>query len=472
MKYNSFILFFVLSFLTVSCTDNLVDVGTGIQPISDGITVGADTFHVVTENIDIASMSTKPDSFLLGAFYDAKYGSTQADILAQVEGPVGSVGSVGYKYPPGAKPDSVLLVMKCLSWFGDKYAPLDVNVYQMDKKTFNYTDEIPTNLDPKQYVSFNDTTWLGHKVITARNASVVSSDSIWKTVKLSDKFSKTFFNDKMYASEKTFKDFFGGVYIKVNFGTSTLLNINTLYLESHYHYKVLRNGEKDSITLTGSLVFPANINVRQVNRIVHPDQAAVKAKLEQAKLEQSDSINYVSSPANFQTRLKVPLARMGMRMDSALKALSLKDTEKLTINNMILKVEVTELDSSTYGQPRVANLMIMKEESELPEFFKNNEIPSGSNAAFGAYQEATTTTAPYYSFNIAKLIATEIKTAATNGTALPEYLTLRLVPVDVTYNSNNVITAVKQQNSMSAVTIRSGKNKVSPMRIHAVYSGF
>ncbi|MBP6662680.1 MAG: DUF4270 family protein, partial [Paludibacter sp.] len=116
MKYNSFILFFVLSFLTVSCTDNLVDVGTGIQPISDGITVGADTFHVVTENIDIASMSTKPDSFLLGAFYDAKYGSTQADILAQVEGPT------GYKYPTNAKPDSVVLVMKCLSWFGDKYA--------------------------------------------------------------------------------------------------------------------------------------------------------------------------------------------------------------------------------------------------------------------------------------------------------------------------------------------------------------
>lgn len=454
MKYNSFILFFVLSFLTVSCTDNLVDVGTGIQPISDGITVGADTFHVATENIDIASMSTKPDSFLLGAFYDAKYGSTQADILAQVEGPT------GYKYPTNAKPDSVVLVMKCLSWFGDKYAPLDVNVYQMDKKTFNFTDNIQTNLDPKQYVSFNDTTWLGHKVITARNASVVSSDSIWKIVKLSDNFKNRFFDDTKYASEKTFKDFFGGIYIKVNFGTSTLLNINTLYLESFYHYKVLRNGEKDSITLTGSRVFPANINVRQVNRIVHPDQAAVMAKL-----KQNNEVNYISAPANIQTSIVVPLARMKQRMDAKIL------NKSLTMNNVIIKAEVTELDSSTYGQPRVANLMIMKD-SELSEFFKNNEVPSGSNAAFGAYQEATTTTAPYYSFNIAKLIATEIKTAATNGTSLPEYLTLRLVPVDVTYNSNNVITAVKQQNSMSAVTIRSSKNKVSPMRIHVVYSGF
>ncbi|MBV5283445.1 MAG: DUF4270 domain-containing protein [Paludibacter sp.] len=453
MKYNSFILFFVLSFLTVSCTDNLVDVGTGIQPTSDGITVGADTFHVSTQNVIIKSMSTKPDSFLLGAFYDAKYGSTQADILAQVEGPT------GYKYPTGAVPDSVFLVMKCLSWFGDKYAPLDVNVYEMNKKTFNFTDNIPTDLNPSQYVDFADSkSWLGHNVITARHASVVSSDSIWKTIKLSDNFKNRFFDDTKYASEKTFKDFFGGVYIKVNFGTSALLNINTLYLESYYHYHVMRNG-KDTI-LNGSLVFPANLNVRQVNRIVHPDTTAVIAKL-----NLKDSINYVSSPANIQTSIVVPLARMKQRMDAKIL------NKNLTMNNIVIKAEVTELDSSTYGQPRVASLMIMKD-SELSEFFKNNEIPSGSNAAFGAYQEATTTTVPYYSFNIAKLIATEIKTAATNGTALPEYLTLRLVPVDVTYNSNNAITAVKQQNSMSAVTIRSGKNKVSPMRIHVVYSGF
>lgn len=452
MKYNSFILFFVLSFLTVSCTDNLVDVGIGIQPTSDGITVGADTFHVSTQNVFIESMSTKPDSFLLGAFYDAKYGSTQGDILAQVEGPI------GYKYPTGAVSDSVFLVMKCLSWFGDKYAPLDVNVYQMDKKTFNFTDEIPTNLDPKQYVSFNDTTWLGHNVVTARNSSVVSSDSIWKTVKLSDKFSKRFFDDSKYASEQTFKDFFGGVYVKVNFGTSALLNINMLYLENHYHYHVVRNG-KDTI-LTGSQAFPANLNVRQVNRIVHPDTVAVKAML-----QQKDSVNYISAPANIQTSLVVPLRRMKQRMDA--KVLD----KNLTMNNVLLKAEVTELDSLTYAQPRVASLMIIKE-SELSEFFKKNEIPSGSNAVLGSYVSATTSTAPYYSFDIAKLIATEIKTAATNGTALPENLPLRLVPVDVTYNSSGIMTAVKQQNSMSAVTVRSGKNTVSPMRIHVVYSGF
>lgn len=452
MKYNSFILFFVLSFLTVSCTDNLVDVGTGIQPTSDGITVGADTFHVSTQNVFIESMSTKPDSFLLGSFYDAKYGSTQADILAQVEGPI------GFKYPTGSVVDSTLLLMTCYSYFGDKYAPLDINVYEMSKATFKFTSNYATNLDPNDYVDFdNSDMWLGHNVVTARYPDGVKSDSLLKRVKLSDQFSKRFFNDTKYSSEQVFSDFFGGVYVTAKFGSSSLLTIRSLGLENSYHYPAVRNG-KDTI-LTGSLQFPANLNVRQVNRIVHPDTTAVIAKL-----NLKDSINYVSSPANIQTSIVVPLARMKQRMDAKIL------NKNLTMNNVVIKAEVTELDSSTYGQPRVANLMIIKD-SELSEFFKNNKIPSGSNVAFGDYQDATTTTAPYYSFNIAKLIATEIKTAATNGTALPENLILRLVPVDVTY-SGTTVTAVKQQNSMSAVTIRSGKNKVSPMRIHVVYSGF
>jgi len=455
MKYNSFILFFVLSFLTVSCTDNLVDVGTGIQPTSDGITVGADTFHVSTQNVFIESMSTKPDSFLLGSFYNEKYGSTQADILAQVEGPI------GYKYPKGAEPDSVVLVIKCLSWLGDKYAPLDVNVYQMDNKTFNFTDEIPTNLDPKQYVSFNDTTWLGHNVITARHSSVASSDSIWKMVKLSDRFSKRFFNDSTYASEKLFKDFFGGVYIKVKFGTSALLNINALYLESHYHYKVLRNGEKDSITLTGSLVFPANLNVRQVNRILHPDKAALIAKL-----NQQDTVNYVSAPANIQTQITLPLARMKQQMDAKML------NKKLILNHALLNVEVFEADSSSYPLPIVTHMLLIKE-SEIADFFKNDKIPTGSNAVLGTYT-VPTTGSNYYSFNIAKLLATEIKTAEANNTLLTDdfkNFKMRLVPVNVTSNSSG-ITAVKQQSTLAAISICGGKKKTSPMKVQMVYSGF
>ena len=458
MKYNSFILFFVLSFLTVSCTDNLVDVGTGIQPISDGITVGADTFHVVTENVDIASMSTKPDSFLLGSFYNEKYGSTQADILAQVEGPI------GFKYPAGTVVDSTLLKLDCYSSFGDKYSPLDVNVYEMNKKTFSYTGSYSTDLNPADYTDF---TLIGRNVVTARNPNISGVDSIVKSVKLFDSFSKKISDESKYVSEKTFSDFFKGVYVKVKLGTSTLLNIQSLGLVCYYHYPVVRNG-KDTIA-SAVVPFPSNLTVRQVNRILHPDKAAVIAKL-----NQQDSVNYVSAPANVQTRIILPLAKMKQQMDAKMV------NKKLILNHALLNVEAFEADSSSYPLPIVTHMLLIKE-SEIADFFKNDKLPTGSNAVLATYTTSTsttnsiTTTSHYYSFNIAKLLATEIKMAEANNTLSTDdfkNFKMRLVPVNVTSNSSGTPTAVKQQSTLAAISICGGKKKISPMKVQMVYSGF
>jgi hypothetical protein len=55
-------------------------------------------------------------------------------------------------------------------------------------------------------------------------------------------------------------------------------------------------------------------------------------------------------------------------------------------------------------------------------------------------------------------------------------LNLRLVPVQVTSTTSSTgttsITAVKQQTGMSAITILSGKDVTTPMRIKMIYSGF
>jgi hypothetical protein len=87
MKSPQVFLLFLLSFLTISCVDTLTDYGSGIQPLSDKIQVGTDTFHLTTSTEKVDFIYSKPDSFLLGNFYNAKYGSTRADILAQVNCP-------------------------------------------------------------------------------------------------------------------------------------------------------------------------------------------------------------------------------------------------------------------------------------------------------------------------------------------------------------------------------------------------
>ncbi|HOH55697.1 MAG TPA: hypothetical protein PK903_06245, partial [Paludibacteraceae bacterium] len=69
-------------------------------------------------------------------------------------------------------------------------------------------------------------------------------------------------------------------------------------------------------------------------------------------------------------------------------------------------------------------------------------------------------------------ISNEIRKAETNGTQLPETMNLMLVPVTVSYNSSGSYTSVKHQILLSGVTIKSGKNSSSPMKINLVYSGF
>ena len=148
------------------------------------------------------------------------------------------------------------------------------------------------------------------------------------------------------------------------------------------------------------------------------------------------------------------------------------NNKKLILNNALLRVEATEVDKATLAMP-IVNSMLLIKESAIDDFFTKNKLPSDTCAILASYTSSlipysTTLYEDYYSFNLATLIANELKS---NVTA-PENLKMRLIPVRVTANSSGVVTAVKQQFLMSAVTVRSGKNTTSPMRIKVVYSGF
>jgi len=455
MKYQQVVLLFLMSFLTFSCTDNITDIGSKIQPLSDSITVGTDIFNVSTENVYVDYMYSRADSFLLGTFYNEKYGTTQADILAQLNCPI------GYVYPPNSVPDSALVVLYYRSWFGDSYSPLDINIYQMNKKTFDYSGLYPTNLNPDDYTDRSIA--LGQRIFSAKDATKVQSNSTSIIFKLSNNFVQDFIkiNSDTYSSESKFSDFFKGLFITANYGASTILNIRQIDLEYYFHYSIKKPGEDTISIVKNVLTFPANKEVRQVNRFLHPDLESIKQKL-----EQDSTVNYISSPANIQTRVNIPLNKMKQRMEIGI------NNKKLILNNALLRVEATEVDKATLAMP-IVNSMLLIKESAIDDFFTKNKLPSDTCAILASYTSSlipysTTLYEDYYSFNLATLIANELKS---NVTA-PENLKMRLIPVRVTANSSGVVTAVKQQFLMSAVTVRSGKNTTSPMRIKVVYSGF
>ncbi|HET7732420.1 MAG TPA: DUF4270 family protein, partial [Paludibacter sp.] len=155
------------------------------------------------------------------------------------------------------------------------------------------------------------------------------------------------------------------------------------------------------------------------------------------------------------------------------------------LNNAILNVKVTNVSDATLEMPLVQYMLLIKE-SAVKSFFEDELIPTSKDTVallgqISATQIGTTGKYEYsYNFDIAALIANELK----NGVAGDEVVPMVLIPVSVTQSTSSSgttsVTAVKQQYMMSGVTIRSGKvidpasgDKVTePMHLKLVYSGF
>jgi hypothetical protein len=464
MKSYSYYLLIFISIITYSCTSDLTSIGASIQPLADGILTKSDTIVLESENVFVPSMVQRQDSFLLGTFYDTKYGTTIADILAQVNCPV------NFKYPPRSQPDSAKVVLYYKTWFGDSYSPLDVNIYEMNKGTFQYESSYPSNLNLADYC--DQSVLLAHKIFTAKDAYKFRTDTTSISFKLSNDFVQRFYPDTTkayYTSEADFtNNIFKGIYIKAKFGAATMLNIGSIDLQYFYHYTYNRFG-KDTV-VNNIIDFPANAEVRQVNRFMHPDTTLIKQQL-----IANPGVNYISSPAGIQTRILVPLKRMRDRMMTRI------NNKKLLMNSAIVKIEVTDIDSTALAVPTAKYMLLIKETTFNDGFFKNKKLPDDVTAILGTLTASLNSDTGlyeyYYSFNLAKLISNEIKIAKDKSEEPAESITFRLIPVSTAYSTNSstgatTLTDVKQQYLLNAVTIKSSKNTKSPMRISLVYSGF
>jgi len=473
MKSYPIFLILLLSIITYSCTDSLADLGKGIQPSSDAIEIGADTVHLSSSNliIDSVEMSVNPDSFLLGTYINTKYGSTRADILAQIKSPV------EFTFPKGAVADSAKVFMSYYSYFGDAYSPIEVSIYQMNKASFDYSTAYPTNINPADYTDVSDSKlFMGKKVVTARNASKPTTTITGVSIPLTTDFVKRFFpntDTTSYYSDSNFRKFFKGMYITTNYGSATMLNISQMDLLYYYHYTYTykkADGVDTFRTVNNVLTFPANDEVRQVNRFSHYDRNTV--------VQLDEKFNLIASPANMQANVTIPLKRIQQKLDANPKV----NGKKQVINNAVIQVDaVVDETDDTLAMPAVKYLLLVKESiiSPVDSFFMKKELPSDTRAIIGTYTRSeigtTGTYKYYYSFNVAGLIANELKNNQAakqqDPTKYVESLKLRLIPVKVTYNSSGYVTAVTHQNSLSGVKIKSGKNE-SPMTLKMVYSGF
>ncbi|GAB1415173.1 hypothetical protein MASR2M117_05790 [Paludibacter sp.] len=454
--------FLIILFSSCNDSNSVTDIGSSLQSNSDKIIVNQHQFHISSENFPVEFMYSKPDSFLLGTFYDAKYGSIHADIFAQVEYPR------DYVYPVNNRPDSIKLIMYYNKYFGDKHSPMHVNVYEMNKSTFEYLKPYKSNLNPNDYVDFsNPSLLIGNKTFTAVS-SIKSSDSTRVSIKLSNAFLNKFSNiaSDTYSSDEKFFDFFKGVYITTDFGSASMLYVRHIDIKYYHSYTYITKsstGTDSIVTVNLATTFPASSWVRQVNRFLQPEKANIISNLE----SQPDQIHYISSPANIYTRIKLPVKEMYNQME--------KSTSRLAINNAKIRVDIDEISTEKFTQPVPTNVLLIRE-SALNRFFTTKELPSDTCAILGKYSNAknsdTGKTDYFYSFDIAKLVAFEFEKIKENNTSSQDSINFILVPVRLNINENNNITDVSQQFILSSVTICGGNHSKKPIKANIISSYF
>ncbi len=457
MQSKFFLLIFLFAALFSACDENAVtDMGSVLQTDADKIKVGVDTFHLDTDNFMVPFMVSRPDSFLLGSFIDKHFGTTNADFFMQVE------PALNFDYPAGAVADSAELILQYSSWFGYQYSPMEVSVYLMDKnKTFDYTKTYFSNLNVAEYSS--KTNLIGKKSFTARDALLVNAQNSTVKMKLSENFSKTIFAEvlkKKYSNLNTFLSDYPGFYVTSNFGSATMLHVSSVVLRYHFHYKYKLPTDTDSTTVSAYINYPANSWVRQINRVEHPDTAIIRQKL-----ELSDSVNFISSPANVYTRVNLPIKRMKDKINNS-------NNKRLNINSAQLKIHISEIAEMSDVQRVPEQILLVRDTDSEPysQFFSKRQLPNTVSSVLGNYgtgkDEITGETAYFYSFDLAALVENELKN---NDNENASYI---LVPVSVKQNSAGSIIEVKEQNLMRSVSICSGKNKQRPMKLNLVYSLF
>jgi len=465
MKWQ-FIFVFLISFVFYSCDNDLTNLGANIQPAGDAITLGIDSFSVSSENFDVEFIYSKPDSLLLGTFFDETYGTLNADVLTQLQPPV-SVENVA-SYPAKAVADSAQLFIVYYSWFGDDYSPIEVNVFKMDQgNTFKETELYKSNLKVEDYCS--KSVLLGSKVVSPKDYAGGRTNPYIIQVKLDtslvfgqNKFSSELKETYTLGDEAKFHNKFNGLYITSNFGSASLLNVQSIYMRYFYHYSYTRktnDGLRDtSVTVSHYQDYPANKEVRTVNRVELPQKAAI---LQQFNADPTK--NVVAAPANIYTRVTLPLKAI---KDSLNKGVNGKT---MLINRAIFRVNITDVEDTTLAVPLVSSILMLNEDS-VDNYFKTRKLPTNYNSVLGSvtYEYDSNNTLQYfYKFDMSKVLTHEL---AKNP--LTQELKFRLIPAAIRYDGSGNIIEIKQQNLLRAVKLCSGTHSTKPMKLQMVYSGF
>lgn len=454
-----------------SCEGDLPSTGGGVLDEGDAIIVKADTFPILSAIDSCDAIISQADSFLLGEI-ETDYGLLRASILTQLACPE------GYHYPANAEVDSICLFMYYNSWVGDGFSPLAIDAYMMDKATFQYSGTYPTDLDISQYCSRQESILRNRRIVAAAEKldSIANSNGQFVPMvrmRLSDEFMQAFWQIQSFEDQEAFNKQFKGLMIETSFGSSTVLNISDVALGVFYHFTYSKAG-KDT-TVNDMKAFYANSEVRAVNHLSYLGKEEWMTQL-----KNDPTYNYIVAPAGINTRLTFPMGEMAAMIKSELTD-TLSDGNVIQkqpyVNRAMVQIDVenvytgsgSDITRNDWLQP--AKHMLLIRESSMERFFAKKELPSDTCALLSTLNQGVDSvgnTIYYYSYDLSDFLHNQLR-----QDSLDAELKMMLVPVTVSTstsaNATTSISAVKQQQTLSATKIKSAQNG---MNLKLVYSGF
>lgn len=391
------VVFCISILLFSSCGDDINDIGLDILPKNDRINAQIDTFQLVTLTDTVQLVLANNRRFLLGEFQHSVYGNTNGSLLAQFMYPQQNL-----RFPVSTTIDSMTLVVHISAIHNIDNVKFDI--YEL-KEQLQFRHNYYTNVK-LDYVDFNaplGSITLSQEELTEFNTKL-TGDTITIPnfrIKLGGQdFADRFADVNIYESPNKFRESFKGIFIQATSG-NTILYSDVVELQLVYSYP-----DGDEIKSAG-LIFPANNEVRQVNRITHSDL--------EAKLTAKDSnVEYIYAPAGFFTDVDIPL--------KTIIETTANEGKRIALNSARLKIEVEK------ESPMPRNLLLIKK-GDMKDFFELNKLPERESSFLGTLSSDSTS----YIFDL-----TYFTQKAINNTDLDEEIAkMVIVPVRAVYSSSS-----------------------------------
>lgn len=460
MKHNVFLTLVAVfaCFHFISCSDEMGELGSSIQPPSDGITIKSTSLPITTSTGYRDSVYVRTGYPLLGNLADPVYGNISAGYLAQFYvnsnfswDAYNSSDSIifnllrtsvpkslgydweDYHYTPWDSLcdnhlDSITLrIYYNTTAYGDSLAPMIASAYELNKgidfETLS-SQEFYSNNDFSDY--YSEEHFLGSKAYTSANREL--SDSIrgsndympYIEIKLTDDLKDRFFRAAVEASiardkknphhgefTDVFEDIdtfrrelFSGVCLKTTFGEGNLMKV--YYTAIYFFYRSFHKYDVDGTLLRNeddsadSTYITSHVKYIAVTPdVIQMSGYNFTDENKSERLDQPDT-TYITSPQGYYTIVNLPVGKIINTMIDDPQRSADDNTYFLNGANFYLKgYKANGVLMSANPAPYV----LMVEQSEMTEFFEKSILPDSKTSCYAAYvQDSVTNQLYYYSF--------------------------------------------------------------------------